>query len=198
MEVQQWLPLKLLTLYKVLRSTVDNNNIKYIWVLCIMSMSVFWPYFSCLQIASFLCRNRLSSVASLAVTYFSTLSHKGQYFRGKNFKHKIFFLYSFFWIVCRPKKHSLSRMYRSLHVHYPLSQIYRSLHVHYPLFLPEFSKTWIFSADLRKIRKYQIVRKSVQGESSCSMLTDRRTVEQTDMMKLIAAFRNFANVPIIW
>jgi len=45
--------------------------------------------------------------------------------------------------------------------------------------------------DFRKIHKYQISSKSVQWELSCSMRTDRRT----DMTKLIAAFRNFANAP---
>jgi hypothetical protein len=38
---------------------------------------------------------------------------------------------------------------------------------------------------------YQLSRKSIQWEASCSMRTDRRT----DMTKLIVAFRNFAKVP---
>jgi hypothetical protein len=42
--------------------------------------------------------------------------------------------------------------------------------------------------DFRKIIKYQIPWKLVQWERSCSMRKDRRT----DMSKLIAEFRNFA------
>jgi hypothetical protein len=67
--------------------------------------------------------------------------------------------------------------------------MYIGLHVKYPLFLSDNNKTWIFSADFRKVLKYQISRKSVQWEQSCSMRPDRRT----DMTKLIVAFRTFAN-----
>jgi len=49
-------------------------------------------------------------------------------------------------------------------------------------------KLEIFWTDFRKILKYKI---SVQWGPSCSMRTDG----QTDMTKLMDAFRNFANTP---
>jgi hypothetical protein len=45
-------------------------------------VSVFLPYLSHMQIASFLC-HILSSVACLALPYFSTLAHKQHDFHGK-------------------------------------------------------------------------------------------------------------------
>jgi hypothetical protein len=43
----------------------------------------------------------------------------------------------------------------------------------------------------KKKLKYVVSSKSVQWESKCFMRANR----QTDMMKLIVAFRNFANAP---
>ena len=63
-----------------------------------------------------------------------------------------------------------------------------------PLFLSDFTETWIFSTDFRKILKYQISWKSVHWQRSCSM----RTGSQTDMTKLIVVFRNFANEHKKW
>jgi hypothetical protein len=74
------------------------------------------------------------------------------------------------------------------------TKIYIGLHVKYPLFLSDFNETWIFSADFRKILKYQISLKSVQWQPCCSVLTDGRI----DITKLIVAFRNFANAPKGW
>jgi len=50
------------------------------------------------------------------------------------------------------------------------------------------------STKFRKILKYRISWKYVQWQPSFSMRTDG----QTDMAKLIVAFRNFANAPKIW
>jgi hypothetical protein len=47
------------------------------------------------------------------------------------------------------------------------------------------------SADFRKILKYQILRRSIQGEPKCSMRTD----EQTDMTQLIVTFSNIVKAP---
>ena len=69
--------------------------------------------------------------------------------------------------------------------------MYTGLHVKTPLFLSDFNETWTFSADLRKILKYQISWKSVQWNPGCSMRTEGG---QTDM-KLLVTFRSFANAP---
>jgi len=60
----------------------------------------------------------------------------------------------------------------------------------YPSVFSDFNETWTFSIDFRKILKYQISRTSVQWEPRCAMRTD-----ETDMTKLLVAFRNFANAP---
>ena len=52
---------------------------------------------------------------------------------------------------------------------------YSELHVKYPLFLSDFHYILIFSTEFRKILKYQISRKSVQWEPSCSMRTNGQT-----------------------
>jgi hypothetical protein len=67
-----------------------------------------------------------------------------------------------------------------------IKNIYIGLHAKYPLFLSDFNATRIFSTDFRKILKYEISRKSIQWETSCSKRTDGH------MTKLIIAFRSFA------
>jgi len=60
----------------------------------IMSVYVFLPYLSGMQITSLLRRFILSSVACLAVPYFFALSHKQQDFRGKKFNIQCIFVFS--------------------------------------------------------------------------------------------------------
>jgi len=62
-----------------------------------------------------------------------------------------------------------------------------------PLFLSDFNESWTFSTDFRKIPKYISLWKSVKCEPSWSMRTDGRTDRLSEMTKLTAAFRNFAN-----
>jgi len=65
------------------------------------------------------------------------------------------------------------------------------LHVKYPLLLSDFSETYFFSTDFRKIIWYQIAWKPVQWEPSCSLRTDEdgQTDRQTDMTKLLTILR---------
>jgi hypothetical protein len=72
--------------------------------------------------------------------------------------------------------------------------MYIGLRVKYPLYSSDFNETWILMTDFRKLLKYKISWKSLQWQP-ISMLADKRTDRQTDMMKLIVAFRNFANAP---
>jgi hypothetical protein len=71
--------------------------------------------------------------------------------------------------------------------------IYIDLHVKYSLFLSNFTETWMFSTDFRKILRLQISWKSVQWVPSCSM----RTVRQTDETKLIVAFKRKFRVTLL-
>jgi hypothetical protein len=95
------------------------------------------------------------------------------------------------------------------------SKVCTDPHVKYSLFLPDINKIWLFSTYFRKTLEYQISRKSVHWEPSCSRRTCRRTdrrrdgqtdrktdgqmdrpiERQTDMTKLIVIFRNLANTP---
>ena len=73
-----------------------------------------------------------------------------------------------------------------------LSEMYTSLHVKNWLFLSDLKEISIFSINVLKILRYQTSWKSVQWSW---VVPCGRTDRQTDMMKLIVAFHNFANVP---
>jgi hypothetical protein len=61
----------------------------------------------------------------------------------------------------------------------------------YPLFLSDFNETWIFSTDFQKKNlNLQFHRNPSGGSRVLCGQTQRRTD-----MKLIVAFRNFANAP---
>jgi hypothetical protein len=63
-----------------------------------------------------------------------------------------------------------------------------------PVILVRLNKAWVFSANFRKIPKYQISWKSVQWEPRCSMWTDGRT----GLTKIIVAFHNFEKASNNW
>jgi hypothetical protein len=58
-----------------------------------------------------------------------------------------------------------------------------------------FCETWIFSTDFLQILKFHISWKSVQWKPRCSLRTEGSIDGETDVTKLIVAFRSFANAP---
>jgi len=120
----------------------------------------------------------LSSVACLALHYFSALPYKRPDFRENVYWTKK----CGFWFFLQ----LLSETFFSLRrIQWDLIVNLRSVHVKYPSFLSDFNETWIFLTDFRKIHIYKISWKSVQRDSSCSIRTDRQTCPC-----------NFANTPI--
>ena len=63
------------------------------------------------------------------------------------------------------------------------------LNIKYPLFLSDVTETWIFSADNIQISKFMKIR-TVGAEL---FREGRRVDGQTDMTKLIVAFRTFCS-----
>ena len=70
--------------------------------------------------------------------------------------------------------------------------MYTGLHVNYLLFLSDFNRTQIFSTDFENILKYEFHENPSIG---IRVVPCVQTFGQTDMRKLIVAFRNFANAP---
>jgi hypothetical protein len=60
-----------------------------------------------------------------------------------------------------------------------------------PIILSDFNEISMFTTDFQEILKYQILRISVWWKPGYSMLMDG----QTNVTKLIVAFRNCVNVP---
>jgi hypothetical protein len=69
--------------------------------------------------------------------------------------------------------------------------MWKPLHVKCPLFVSGFNETWNFLTYFPEKLKYQVSWKFVQWNPSYFM----RTNGQTDMVKLILAFRNSAKAP---
>jgi len=65
-------------------------------------------------------------------------------------------------------------------------------HVKNPLFLSDFNETWIISTVSRKVLKYQV---SLSPSSGSRVVPCGQTDGRTGMMKLVVAFRNFAEAP---
>jgi len=125
-----------------------------------------------------------SSVSSLALLTFSTISQKLYDFRKKNvIKPKMCVLISsitFVWKFSHSKKNSAK---------YDKKKMCIGFHV--KLFLLYFNEPLSSSTDYRKILKYRISRKSAQWDPSFFFQADG----QTYTTNLTAAFRNLANAP---
>ena len=108
--------------------------------------------------AKCLCLIILSPATCLAVSYFSTVSHKLCGFRKINSTKP--------WNVC------IDFLYNLCLKHFS-SWKSAGLCVRCPLFLSDLHYTWISSTDFRKkILKYRTSWKFVRRESSCSMRID--------------------------
>jgi len=127
----------------------------------------------------------LLSVACLALQYFSTLSHKRHSSRKNVLNTECVF-----WFPVQLLSGTFLILRRSEQVMIKNIQ-WSSCKVH--VILSDFNETWIFSIAYRKVLKYQISWKSVKWEPSCSLRTDRRKYERTEVTKLIVVFRNFVN-----
>jgi len=125
-----------------------------------------------------------SSLYCPALQYFYHIVSKTTRFKKKIIKHKICVLFSS--VTC------VWNIYRSNKKSNVKKKMYVVLHVKCPLLWSDINENWILSTIFRNIFKYKISWKSFQWEPNCS-IADTET--GTDMRKLIAAFRNFANAP---
>ena len=109
----------------------------------------------------------LSSVACLALQYFSILPHSGKIKKKKLFNIQC--LLSIFsttsvWNIPHSKK-KMSEIW---------SKMYIGFHVKCPSFFADFNETQIFLVDFWKILKYHISWKSVRYGVSCSIQMNRQ------------------------
>jgi len=112
--------------------------------------------------------------------FFVTSPQKRHGFRKKNVEHRIRVL--IFSAVPPPQvphseKNSAKYYHKCTHV----------LMLKYQLFLSVFNKSWIFVQFFEKCSKYEMLRKSVQWEPSCSVRTGGQTLRSNS--------RSFANAP---
>jgi hypothetical protein len=70
-----------------------------------------------------------------------------------------------------------------------IKKMYIGLHVKYPLFLSDFKESCIFSTDFEKSSNVKLHENPLVGPPLF------HADGQTDMTKLIVAFRNFVNAP---
>jgi hypothetical protein len=145
---------------------------------CLASKSHSFP---CCIISSSLWPLRLYHI-------FVTLSHKQQGFREKLLTMKCVF---WFFLQLPFETFLILRIQQEV-------IMYVGLHVKCTLFLSDFNETWILSEKFRKIVKYQMSWKSINGSriircGETAVRTDGRT--DRDMTKQIVVFRSFVKAP---
>jgi uncharacterized ion transporter superfamily protein YfcC len=137
---------------------------------CCRGKAISITYCECVSVA-FVIRHAkrmrrvvLSSVVCLALLYFSTLSHKRHDFQKKFIEHKmcvLIFSTTFVWNISHSEKNCARYHKYTFSCKVPV--------IGHTLMKLEFS--WQFFKTL----KYQISRKSVLWQTSCSMKTDGQT-----------------------
>jgi hypothetical protein len=123
-----------------------------------------------------LCSIILSTVACLALTYLSTLSHKRHDFRKNVIEYKMcIFIFSTTFV--RNTSHFKKNPVRYCHN-------VRKSSCKVPVILVRLNETSVFSTDFQKILKYEISWKSVQCEPSYFMQTEGRTWSKSRFSQL--------------
>jgi hypothetical protein len=125
----------------------------------------------------------VSSVVCLSVLYFSTLSHKRQYFQKK--RH---------WNV-RVCFHFLQMLSETFLIRRRIQTYIIIVHRtprSAPVFMSDFNETWIRLTSFRILLEHQISWNSVQWEPSSFMQMDRQTDRQADI-NIVVAFCSIVN-----
>ena len=130
----------------------------------------------------------LSSVAWLAVLYFSTLSHKGHNYRQKLLEVKRVFRFSLQFLT--DKLFIQSSIQRD------------SLYVKYLSFFSDLNETWIFRTDFlilyNQISIFMKIRPLRVELLHADRQTNRWVEGQADMANLTVTFRDFSIVPFFF